>query len=312
MKKYLLCLMLLPLLAFVSCDKDKDEDKKQKEDNTEVTDDDENNGKTQNTPAINAKWEISDPASPYTSFEFTKDGNYIVVEKQEPMAARAKKQTTAKSFLPPLQNSAARKASTTADSNLSPVHFGTYTIDGNKIILSGFGVIDIIDITAEEFNFSFTLEETGETAVYVANKSTEPISTSSRTDMFCRTWKIDSISVNTNTISLIDSIIFYQQYGDDWLEKYIEAEMNDKREHQSEVFNATVLFSKAGTYLVLYTNGESGLSEWKWTNEEQTDIYYSWDNWENNWENSIVHIELNNSTLKLFDNEYIFHLIPAE
>jgi hypothetical protein len=66
---------------------------------------------------------------------------------------------------------------------------------------------------------------------------------------------------------------------------------------------ATLLYSKAGTYLVLYKDGSSGLSEWKWVDNEEKAFHYSWHNWQENWQDyNIVIEELSLSHLKLSEN----------
>ena len=127
------------------------------------------------------------------------------------------------------------------------------------------------------------LEATGMKNNFVAGKSDEPISSSSRTDMLCRTWIIQKVTdADGNEI-----------YDDD------------------DFLGSIVLFSKAGTYLVLYggEGGEAGLSEWKWANSEQTKLYYSWDNWEDDWEkNNIVTItDLKSTSLVIEEYGEFWH-----
>jgi hypothetical protein len=238
--------------------------------------DKEDNPTNVTTNTISAKWEILDSKSPYASFEFNKDGNYIVVENDVATKSSTKASIRNSLFK---SNSIKIQRTSSSESNLSPIHFGNYKIEGNKIILSGFGLIEVISISQEEFSFSFTLEATGVKNSFVASKSAEPISTSSKTEMLCRTWILNKV------------------VGDE--------EMSD------EIAGSIVLFSKAGTYLVLYggEGGEAGLSEWKWANKEETSIYYSWDNWQEDWQDNIVLIkELSSTTLKIQEDDLIYEL----
>ena len=198
--------------------------------------------------------------------------------------------------------------SSESESNLSPIHFGTYKIEGENIILSGFGLIEVVSITSDEFSFSFTLESTGKKDSFVAAKSVEPISSSSRTEMFCRTWIGQKVTLDISNISQEDVNYYKEEYGENW-KTQLEQEETDNFK------GVIILFSRAGTYLVLYDGeaGEAGLSEWKWTNKEEVAIYYSWDNWEDNYSTSIVIInQLNNNTLVLQENDYgigyLYHL----
>ena len=249
-----LILSLIFISTFVSCNKDDDEN---------------DSGVSVNT--VSAKWEISDKNSPYVSFEFTKDGNYIVVENVSETNLRSLGTSQKSSSFLKSSSQTMNLRSSNSESNLSPIHAGTYRIEEDRIILSGFGLIEVISITAEEFTFSFTLESTGDTNSFVAVKSAEPISSSNRTEMFCRTWIAERITVN----------------GEDMPEEE----------------GMIILFSRAGTYLILYPPGyeeEAALAEWKWADKEETRIYYSWNNWSENYEYPIVKIkQLDNNNLVL-------------
>ncbi|MDR2389155.1 MAG: hypothetical protein LBD89_05140, partial [Tannerellaceae bacterium] len=161
-----------------------------------------------------------------------------------------------------------------------------------------------------EFTFSFTLEATGKNETYVANKAADPISSTSRTDMFCRTWRLEKITIDESAVSEENKKHYVEEYGTDWK---TEAEKDRNEEYAGLI----VLFSKAGTYLVLYAyddaDEEAGLSEWKWANKEETEIYYSWANWEDDWTENIVQVkDLNNAILKIQEGEFLYHLILAK
>jgi len=126
------------------------------------------------------------------------------------------------------------------------VYTGKYTISGTKITLEGFGVIEVKSFSDEEFSFSLKLTDSNETYNFQAVKQENTIASSSRTNLLCRYWKV----------AKVDNPSYESQIGDG------------------------VLFSKAGTYLVMHKNGSSGLAEWRWKNTEQTIFQYSWDQWE--------------------------------
>jgi hypothetical protein len=265
---------------------------------------------------ISAKWDITDPAGKFASFEFNNDGNYIVIEhagEEETESYATIRNSDGRDFQRSLfQKYFTQKTTLRAlpKSDLSPIHFGTYKIEENRIILSGFGVMDVISFTADEFTFSFTLEATGEKGEYVARKAENTIASSNRTDLFCRTWTVVNVTVDENAVLEYDKTYYIQEYGDNWKAAV-------EKERTEELAGLIVLFSKAGTYLVLYAGEkehEAGLSEWKWANEEETTFYYSWNNWtDDDWTNQLVRvIELNNSTLNIREREFTFHLIPAK
>jgi hypothetical protein len=231
---------------------------------------------------IKAKWEISDPNSAYTSFEFTEDGNFIVVENGTTMNTR------------------------TSSSDVLPVHFGIYQIDGNTIVLPDFGTITVTSISAENFSFSFTLKSTGESRNFATNKVREPITPSSRTDMICRTWKINKVIIDEDLLPEAEKNWYEYYYGHNW-----------KEEAEKELLGTVVLYTKAGTYLISY--GENYLISypdrgsntalpfwWKWANKEETAFYYSENNWQDNWQGYNVLIkELTDKTLTMQDQASI-------
>ena len=260
---------------------------------------------------LNVKWIITNLASRFASFEFSRDGNYIVITRVGNEQARVKSDAGLNLPSTLLQRAGAKKLSTRAssESNLSPLHFGTYKIQGNKILLSGFGVIDVISITEEEFAFSFTLTSTGEKEEFVANKAAEPITAGSRADKLCRTWEVTAVTIDENAFSQDEKAELIEIYGPNW-----KAEL--EKEIAEEQTGLIVFFSKAGTYLILYENEgeeEAGLSEWKWANKEETLIYYSWDNWTDDWTKNIVQVkELSDATLQIQEEEIVYHLSPAK
>ncbi len=273
--------------AFVSCDKGNDNEN--------------DSGVSVNT--LSAKWEILDNNGLYASFEFNKDGNYIVVENDVETNLRSLSTSSKNSLFK--KNTPKAFSMRSSQSNLSSIHFGTYKIEGNKIILSGFGLMEVISITNEEFSFSFTLEATGEKNSFVAGKSDEPISSSSKTEMLCRTWIGEKVTLDISKFSEEDIYSFEEEYGEDWIAQIEEEETNDFK-------GLIALFSRAGTYLVLYDGeeGEAGLSEWKWANKEETVINYSWENWTDDWKNNVVTVkELLPNILSIEEWGLIYHMI---
>lgn len=277
----LLFSLALVTLVF-SCKKDKNEEPEETQ-------------KTKIEHPIIGKWNITKEGSPYLSFEFNKDGNYIVVESKSSTEGKLNVDTGIKSSL---FNRNGISLSENAKSNLSPVHFGTFKIEGDKITLSGFGLIDIVTLTEEEFHFSFTIQSTGEKFEYTADRTKEAISSSSKTEMLCRTWAIERVSVDLDKFDEEEIEIYEITHGENWHE-VITASFNEAYK------GGIILFSKAGTYMN-YKEGESAaaMAEWKWVSEEEKAFYYSWDNWQGEWEKSIAQISEISSTRLVIDDVY--------
>jgi hypothetical protein len=78
----------------------------------------------------------------------------------------------------------------------------------------------------------------------------------------------------------------------------------------------TVLFSSAGTYFVSYASpdseGDGGLAQWKWKDETETKILYSWEEipvW--NEDEYVEILELSSSKLKMVEDEEVYELQPT-
>lgn len=164
---------------------------------------------------ISAKWEVEGD-SDYDSFEFNESGTYVVVRSSPD------KETE------------------------EDILFGTYTIDGDLLILSNFGTIKVMSLTEQEMTFAIKLlgqSDYGDTLT--ANKS-EELPPSSNTQLLCRTWKM--FSINNDTVAGTEDELY-------------------------------VVFYQSGTYVVTYV-GEDELgdvAQWKWFDSQENVICYSWD-----------------------------------
>jgi hypothetical protein len=198
---------------------------------------------------ISGKWEIGDSAN--STFEFTTDNIYIVVGDFSQPTSKAVTQQVY-------------------------VYTGKYTISNTKITLEGFGVIEVKSFSDEEFSFSLKLSDSDNSYNFQAVKLENTITSSTRTELLCRYWKIAKVSNST--------------YND--------------------MIGIGVLFSKAGTYLVTYKDGSSALAEWKWKNTEQTILQYSWDQWNQLGTSGEVQIQdLAASSLKIVESGLTFELV---
>lgn len=209
---------------------------------------------------ISAKW-LVDASDEYESFEFNESGSYIVVRNTV------------------LKSTEARE-----------VLFGTYEIlNDNKIRLSDFGTVVFEQLSENQVRLTITLEgASGEPTSVEATKQEEMTSTS-RTEMLCRTWSM--VAINGEEV-------------------------------KGTEYELSVLFSVAGTYFVEYANpdaaGDGGLASWKWYDQEEVLFYYSWENppvWDET--NVVEIITLSSDSLKILETyteEYseLYELIPIE
>lgn len=223
-----LCIAFL-LAGAVSCD------------NNEQDTVDEKNDPTPVVETISAKWVVDD-MDDYESFEFTESGNYIIVKKTD--------------------NSSGRTSSTD-----DTVLFGTYEVNGDEIVLHGFGVITFVFLDDETISFTIELENGAGAAITISavKDITNDVDNSDKTDLLTGTkWKF----VYYATVDASQS----------WTIDY---------EH-------TMTFTRSGTYIQQYDAVEevctphpeeggspeceehpftfTGVSYWRWANTAQTTI----------------------------------------
>lgn len=176
------------------------------------------------------------------------------------------------------------KNATTKSESGQIVLFGTYVIvDETTITLSNFGTLKIS--TLNDNSLSFSIQLTGNpanTIVITATKQNE-MATTTRTDLLCKTWEM--VTLNGESVVGTD-------------------------------MELTVLFSKAGTYLVTFVipleENSGDLAQWKWKNVAETELLYSWDEvpvWSE--ANSVQIPELTATTLKIIEDEDTYVLQPA-
>jgi len=107
--------------------------------------------------SISEKWEINNPESAYTSFEFNHDMNYIAVENDENKTNR----------------------------------FGEYYISESDIInLINLGVLKINNDGNSGVDFSFSSVDDPEKVINLSAVKSDKITASEELDLFCRTWKV--------------------------------------------------------------------------------------------------------------------------
>jgi hypothetical protein len=173
---------------------------------------------------------------------------------------------------------------TTKSINDQIILFGTYEIiDSKTIVLSDFGTLTLSDIDENSISFSIQLTSNPDNEIIINASKQEEMESSSRTDLLCRTWEM--VTKNGEPVAGTDMELI-------------------------------VLFSKAGTYFVSFANPEDendgGLAQWKWKNDAETQLLYSWDevpHW--NEEIYVEILELSSTALEIIEDEDIWILQPV-
>jgi len=278
-------LSLMFVTLFVSCNND----------------DDNSNGGSNAENTIAGKWVISDSSSPYASFEFTEDGHYIVegkttLQSTGTVSKPVKSLSTKRSIKTAGGFSLSVKDDDEGSDQSPTVNYGEYTREGEIIHLLDYGTIEITNITDKEIRFTFTLEATGEIYNFVAEKAA-PVSTSSKMDLLCdKLWvfqRLEWSNIEVTDPTNPDLIYYQQYYGDNWEAQMLESINNDNNWIVANTFDR--LISKAGTYLMIVEGGGVYLSQWKWTDEGETAMDVSGNNWATS--TTLTIVELTSNTL---------------
>lgn len=242
-----------------------------------------------------ARFTITSANSPYSSIELTASGNYLITEKDNqssllkmPSHSGSNDLTRGNMFNP------VREVSTR--DSYSGVIYGKYTINSNgDYVLEGFGTIKVQSNGGTSVDLEITTNS-GQSIVVGANRD-NMMTQSDMTNKLCRTWKFSKVHVMgweegkkifDKTLSMEE----YWEYDDD------DVDFEDMPEN--------VIFTKAGTYLVTYKNGTLAISTWRWDNEKEGILRYSWDyeHLDDEYESGTVQVNFDGNKLLIIEDDY--------
>lgn len=264
--------------------------------------------------SVSAKYTILSEESDIRSVELTESGNYVIVKRGYNDVKAAQAGAHGKSRL--LQGLRAMTRSNEPD-----IIEGKYTkISDTEFNLEGFGTITITGSA----NNAVTLVVTpkGGTAFTLQAARTPQKSNSVLTTKLCRTWKISSIRIQMSfdgdeLMNSEHKIGELNKFEDDYIDvvkkmfakqgRPLSAEEAEALAHQifgdglfDEDFSPTqVIFTKAGSYMVQYKDGELALSTWAWIDEPKGIMHYSWnyENFEDDMESGEVYVSFRGAQL---------------
>ncbi len=203
-----------------------------------------------------ALYQITDRNSPYASIELSASGNYIITPSEYVNYSSLAKAKTIFSG----------KAKQLSRSDWGVI-YGKYVKTGeNEYRLDGFGTIKIETNGGNAVDIDITTNN-GNSIVVGANRS-NMYASSEMTDKLCRTWKIDKVRV---AVWEDGRKIFDKKMS---MAEFVKEEEGE--DYDDEIPDQ-VMFSKAGTYVVFYTNHTLAVSTWCWENESKGIARYSWD-----------------------------------
>ncbi len=264
--------------------------------------------------SVSAKYTILSQESDIQSVELTESGNYVIVKRGTNGVKAAVAGTHGKSRL--LQGLRAMTRASKPD-----IIEGKYTkVSDTEFILEGFGTITI---TGSSNNaVSLVIAPTGGTAFTLQAARTPQKSNSSFTTKLCRTWKISSLRIqisfdgdelmnsehamgelNKFEDDYIDMVKkLFSQQGQTLSDREAEAlahQMFGESIYDDDFAPTHVIFTKAGSYMVQYKDGELALSTWAWRDEPKGILHYSWnyDNFEDDMEGGDVYVSFRGAQL---------------
>lgn len=228
------------------------------------------------TPAyedVSAKYVIQGNTGPYKSIELTASGNYVIV-----------KRTSAPSYVKGFfgQMEEATRATTSGN-----IIYGKFTKKSDtEFELKDFGTI-VVETEVGTGNTILNITPNGGTTMSLPAQRTEQMDSpaNSFTSKLCRTWSVASFRY---TILMGGQVFFDGEYTT--MEAmavalankakslgYSDADVSDLTDGSIEMNPKQIIFSKSGTYLVVYKNSSLAVSTWTWKNESQGILHYSWD-----------------------------------
>lgn len=203
--------------------------------------------------SVSGKYEITDSSSPYASIELGASGDYVVIKRSSGYAVSLLQKG----------NLFSRKAPASRAVTYDNVVYGTYIqIDDETFNLEGFGVIQLKSNGGQGIT-DVIIKPNGGSEMAFAVKKAETMGDDDLTNALCRTWKVTNIHERG-----------YDSYDGEYDDTYTP----------DEYYGAIseVMFSKSGTFLSFYNDNEIEAHFWKWENQGERQIRYSWDNVWNN------------------------------
>ena len=263
-----------------------------------------------------AKFMVTSASSEYKSVELTEAGNFIIrlnaggnyaPEAASPVARLLKKNL----LVSPGSKLKSEVAETRAGIIVwSDIIYGKYTKTGdNEYTLDGYGTLTVTQDGGSAY--SLRIEKTnGETFDLEANKAGTP-EAGSMTDNICRTWDIKGfryyIRLNGKTFFDETSPTLEGLYNKikEWMQANDPDYSDEDYEDMLIDVPQQIVFSKSGTYMVLYTNNMLAVSTWRWGNQGNGILEYSWnpDVFDDDFMSGEVKIEFNNNQLLITEGE---------
>lgn len=241
------------------------------------------------TPAYeaeSAKYIVTSENAEIKSLELSASGNYIVVKNDSYYGNYS---IGTREFI--VNNFMISKPTTTRAAEYENIIYGKFTkIGEDRYELEGYGTVVITRTGDEAVDLEIILKN-GKTLNVGAQKE-KKLTDSAATNNLCRTWKIAKVGISIKIGFLKFNKMMEHEKINELLKDYVrwaakagDEDMNEEEINEAidemineynEVKPISMIFTKSGSYMVEYQNGEIGISTWKWENEEEGIFRYSW------------------------------------
>lgn len=233
-----------------------------------------------------AKYEITQSSSSISSIELTASGEYIVTERQGYFASPAKASVGVANHVFMMFNSPSVSVSRASGSGIIAGKF--VKISDTEYILEGYGSIVIEGDSDNAFSLQITPAD-GETTTVAAKKASS-FADSQINNALCRTWNVNTIgarlAINNDTYfkkdrpaSQLDMLMAEaQEATKKYFMSHFGAEADEFDPYEPIGYYPTeIIMTKAGTYMVKYSNNGLAVATWHWIDEAKGQFQFSWD-----------------------------------
>ena len=217
--------------------------------------------------SASALYNITSGNSGLQSIELTASGIYVVIPKH----------SGTKSFDDHMFDSHTKYVSTRSSDD--GIIYGHYTKKGNGVfVLAGFGTIVVKGGEDNAVSLDITLDNGSK--MEVGAQKADQYESSLKTNALCRTWDLGKV-------------VLHKSNGDITYDSLLEYNNSERQGYDPDDLPIQIIFTKSGTYIVIYAGGELAVSTWAWENEETGRARYSWD-YSNIYSGDIIDIAFEN------------------
>lgn len=214
----------------------------------------------------------------YKSIELTASGDYIVTLNGYYSAKKLLKPELQKANRWARNFSMLNNGVRSTRSSYNGIIYGKYTVNSEGVyVLEGFGTIELTGSSDNAVALVVTPEGGEPETMTAAVKNQAP--NSDITNALCRTWEVKAFRmvIKFNGKKYFDETGYINNLQPfiDKLSEFAEEELTVESVF-GEALPKDVVFTKAGTYMVSYTNDMLAVSTWAWVNAAKGELRYSW------------------------------------